>query len=98
MKRTRGQVEIAHVLTGLATAIILGAGGFIWSLVRPEPKEDQARAVSAALQAREMAELRRITDEHTAVLKVVVPQLQRIEDAVTDIREQRGVRPASGKR
>lgn len=98
MKLIRGQVDLGHVLTGLVTTALIGGGAFIWNTVKPEPRADQARAVAEALQAREVVELRRISDEHTAMLKVAMPQLQRIEEAVNDLREARGIRPASGKR
>lgn len=94
----RGQVDLWHAVTAVITAGLIGAGAFIWGLVKPEPKADQERAVAEALLRREVADQRRTLDEHSAVLKVAIPQLQRIEDAVNDLREQRGVRPASGKR
>lgn len=96
--RARGQVDLGHVATGLITTVLIGGGVFIWGLIKPEPKADQERAVAEALLRREVSDQRKTLDEHTAVLRVAVPQLQRIEDAVNDLREQRGVRPASGKR
>lgn len=95
--RARGQADLWHFLGPLLTAGLVGGAAFIWGQIRPEPKEDQAKAVALALQAREVAELRRVSDEHTAELKIVLPQLQRIEDAVTALREG-GVRTAAGKR
>lgn len=95
--KPRGQVDIwANAATAAVTAAVIGAGAFIWGQIKPEPKDDRARAVSEALQAREVVDLRRTVDEHTAILKVVVPQLQRIEDAVTP-RLDSATRPA-GKR
>jgi hypothetical protein len=90
--RPFGQIDLRHVGTALVTAGLLGGGGFIWNALRPEPKDDQARAV-------EMALLKRTVAEHDATLKVVVPQLQRMESILVrmDEREQ-GVRPAAGKR
>ncbi len=95
--RARGQADLWHFLGPLLTAGLIGGATLIWGQIKPEPKEDQAKAVAAALQAREVLELRRLTDEHTAELRIVVPQLQRIEDAVTALREG-GVRTAGGKR
>lgn len=90
-------MDLWHILGPLLTAAVIGGASVLWGLIRPEPKEDQEKAVALALQAREVAELRRVSDEHTAELKIVLPQLQRIEDAVTALRES-GVRTAGGKR
>lgn len=98
MRRVLGQVDLWHAVTAFITAGLIGGGAFIWGLVKPEPKEDQARAVAEALQAREMGDLRRTVDQHSDALGRALPQLQRIEEAVNDLREARGVRPASGKR
>lgn len=93
-----GQLDLRHAGTALVTAALLGGGSFIWGMVKPEPKADQDRAVAEALQRREVADLRRTVDEHSMALKVALPQLQRIEEAVNDLRESRGIRPAGGKR
>lgn len=87
--KLRGQVDLwANAATAAITAAVLGAGAFIWGQIKPEPKEDQARAVAQALQAREMVDLRRMVDHHESDLTIIKPQLQRIEDLVTDIRDQ----------
>lgn len=87
-----GQVSLSHILTGVMTAAILGAGGVIWGLVKPEPKESEARAVDYALLKADVATLK--TD--VAVLKA---SNARIEGVVIRIDEREsGTRPASGKR
>lgn len=99
MKRILGQADLWHAVTAVITAGLIGGGAFIWSLVKPEPKIDQARAVSEALQAREVTDLRRTVDDHSRDLLLIKPQLQRIEDAVMALRDEPSrVRPASGKR
>jgi hypothetical protein len=54
MKTPWGQVNLSHLLTGIITAAVLGAGGVLWGLVRPEPD----RAVEMALIKRDVADLK----------------------------------------
>lgn len=99
MRLLRGQVDLWHVLGPLLTAGVIGLVTVVWGFIRPEPKVDQEKAVAAALQAREVAELRRTVDIHTIALEKALPQLKRIEETVNDLREARGgIRPAGGKR
>jgi hypothetical protein len=88
--KPRGQVSLSHVLTGAATALLVGAGGVIWGLVKPEPKESEARAVDYALLKADVTTLK--TD--VATLKA---QGTRIEAAIIRLETTGGVRAASGK-
>ena len=90
--KPRGQVSLSHVITGGATALLVGAGGVIWGLVKPEPREAEARAVDYALLKADVATLK--TD--VAGLKA---SSARIETAVGRIDEREGgTRTAGGKR
>lgn len=95
----RGQVDLAHIATAAVTAAVLAAGGFIWSMLKPEPKLQEERAVESALLKKDVADLKTTTANHDAALRVLVPQVQRIEDVVVRIDERQtgpgGVRPAS---
>lgn len=83
----RGQIDMAHIGTALVTAFVLGVGGFLWSLVKP----DEAKAVDYALMKQDVATLK--TD--VASLKA---QGTRIETVLIRMENGETVRPASGKR
>lgn len=90
-----------HLLTALVTAGILGAGNVVWSLVRPEPQADRERAVADALLRKEVGDLRVGFEKHDALLVKAIPQLQRIEDALTQMRDEyepKGTQRAGAKR
>jgi hypothetical protein len=80
--RPFGQVDISHVVTGLVTATLLGVGGVVWGLVKPDPD----RSVEMALVKRDIADLKAQTQR---IEEVVV----RLADGQSGT-----VRPASGKR
>lgn len=78
-----GQVDVSHITAGIITAVLIGGGGVIWGLVKPEPKADTERAVELAIMKRDIADLK--------------AGMQRVEEAVVKLADDRsGTKTAKG--
>lgn len=70
MKTPWGQIDLRYILTAIVTAVLLGGGGVIWGLVKPEPD----LAVERALLRRDVddlkARMQRIEESLKTLLEV----------------------------